>query len=145
MVLLATGCYAGYVPVAPGTFGTLVAIPLCYLLSRVDPVQAVLLLGLFTGFAVWISGKAEDLFNSKDSSLIVIDEIAGLLVTLFLIPWSIKSVAVGFFLFRLIDIVKPFPIRWLEQKLSGGWGIVLDDVAAGICANVFLRLLHRFY
>lgn len=140
MVLLATGCYAGYAPVAPGTFGTLVAIPLCYFLSRLGLVHGILFLGLFTGFAVWMSGEAEKVFKKKDSGLIVIDEIAGLLVTLFLIPWSVKSVVIGFFLFRLMDIAKPFPIRRLETKLPGGWGVVGDDVLAGIYANVALRL-----
>lgn len=143
MVLLATGGYAGYIPVAPGTFGTLVAIPLCYLLSRLGPVQAILFLLIFTGFAVWIAGEAERVFNKKDSRLIVIDEMAGFLVTLFLIPWSVKSIAVGFFLFRLIDIAKPFPIRRLE-RLPGGWGVVTDDLLAGVYANAILRVIIRF-
>lgn len=143
MVLLATGGYAGYIPVAPGTFGTLVAIPLCYLLSRLGPVQAILFLLIFTGFAVWIAGEAERVFNKKDSRLIVIDEMAGFLVTLFLIPWSAKSMAVGFFLFRLIDIAKPFPIRRLE-RLPGGWGVVTDDLLAGVYANAILRVIIRF-
>jgi phosphatidylglycerophosphatase A len=140
VVLLATGCYAGYVPVASGTFGSLVAIPLCYLLSRFSPVYGILILVLFTGFAVWITGKAERIFNKKDSGFIVIDEMAGLLVTLFLIPWSVKSVVIGFFLFRLMDIAKPFPIRRLETRLPGGWGVVGDDLLAGVYANVALRL-----
>lgn len=144
VVMLATGCYAGYIPIASGTFGTLIAIPLCYLVSRLDPLQAILLLGLFTGFAVWMSGEAEQLFNSKDSSLIVVDEMAGFLVTLFLIPWSVKSVVIGFFLFRLLDIAKPFPIRRIEQKVRGGWGVVGDDVLAGIYANVILRVIMKF-
>lgn len=145
MVLMATGCYAGYTPVAPGTFGTLLAIPLCYLLSRLGLVHGILFLGLFTGFAVWMSGEAEKVFKKKDSSLIVIDEIAGLLVTLFLIPWNVKSVVIGFFLFRLMDIAKPFPIRRLETKLPGGWGVVGDDILAGIYANVALRLAIRLF
>jgi phosphatidylglycerophosphatase A len=145
VVLLATGCYAGYVPVAPGTFGTLVAIPLSYLLSRFSPVLRILFLSLFTGFAVWMSGEAEKVFNKKDSGLIVIDEMAGFLVALFLIPWSVKSVVIGFFLFRLIDIAKPFPIRILESKLPGGWGVVGDDLLAGIYVNTILRVINVFF
>jgi phosphatidylglycerophosphatase A len=145
VVLLATGCYAGYAPVASGTFGTLVAIPLCYLLSRVSPVYAILILALFTGFAVWTSGEAEKIFDKKDSGFIVIDEMAGLLVTLFLIPWSVKSVVIGFFLFRLMDIAKPFPIRRLETNLPGGWGVVGDDLLAGVYANVALRFVMRIF
>jgi phosphatidylglycerophosphatase A len=141
VVLLATGCYAGYVPLAPGTFGTLVAIPLCYLLSIVGPLEGVLFIGAFGGVAVWISGEAEKVFKKKDSGLIVIDEMAGFLVTMFLIPWGWKSMVIGFFLFRLMDIAKPFPIRRLESTWPGGWGVVGDDVLAGVYANVILRLM----
>ncbi len=144
VVLLATGCYAGYIPVAPGTFGTLVAVPLCYLLSVFGPFEGALFIAVFAGGSVWISGEAERVFNKKDSSLIVIDEMAGLLVTLFLIPWSTKSVVIGFLLFRLIDITKPFPIRRMESKLHGGWGVVGDDLLAGIYANAVLRVVMRF-
>ena len=85
------------------------------------------------------------MFKKKDSGLIVIDEMAGLLLTLFLIPWSIKTVVIGFFLFRLMDIVKPFPIRRLETTLPRGWGVVGDDVLAGIYANVALRLVMQIF
>ena len=144
VVLLATGCYAGYIPIASGTFGTLVGIPLCYFLSMLGPLGGMLFIMVFAGSAVWISGEAEKVFKKKDSGLIVIDEMAGFLVTLFLIPWSAKSVVTGFLLFRLMDITKPFPIRRLEAKLPGGWGVVGDDVLAGIYANVALRVIMRF-
>ena len=145
VVLLSTGCYAGYVPVAPGTFGTLVAIPLCYLLSMLGLFEGMLFIVVFAGFSVWIAGKAEKIFNKKDSGLIVIDEMAGLLVTLFLIPWSTKSVVAGFLLFRLMDIFKPFPIKRLETRLPGGWGVVGDDLLAGVYANIVLRFAIRFF
>lgn len=141
VVLLATGCYAGYVPRVPGTAGTLVAIPVCYLLSRLGPAQATLLVFLLIGLAVWVSGEAEKLFNRKDSSQIVIDEMAGMSVTLFFVPWTATSVVIGFLLFRIIDMVKPFPIRRLELKVSGGWGVVGDDVLAGIYAHIILRII----
>ena len=145
LVLFATGCYAGYIPIAPGTFGTLISIPLCYLLSELRALEGILLIVAFTGSAVWISGEVEKVFKKKDAGLIVIDEIAGMLVTLFLIPWSAKSVVAGFFLFRLFDIAKPFPIRRLEEKLPGGWGVVGDDILAGIYANVVLRFVVRLF
>ena len=145
VVLLATGCYAGCVPMAPGTLGTLVALPLAYLLSLLGPIEGVLFIIVFAGFAVWISGEGEKVFQRKDPGLIVIDEMAGFLVTLFLISWSWKNVVTGFFLFRLMDVVKPFPIRRLESKWPGGWGVVGDDVLAGVYANVILRFATRLF
>ena len=144
-MLFATGCYAGYIPIAPGTFGTLIAIPLCYLISELRALEGIIFIVAFTVFAVWISGQAEKVFKKKDAGLIVIDEMAGFVVTLFLIPWSAKSVAAGFFLFRLFDITKPFPIRSMEEKLPGGLGVVGDDILAGIYANVILRLVVRLF
>ncbi len=144
VVVLATGCYTGYVPIASGTFGTLVAIPLCYLISRLGPVQAVLLVLLFAGVAVWISDEAEKLFNSRDPGLIVIDEIAGFLVTMLFIPWSIKGVVIGFLVFRCMDIAKPFPVRRVESRLKGGWGVVGDDILAGVYANVIARIITGY-
>ena len=141
VVVLATGCYAGYVPKAPGTAGSLVAIPLCYLVSRLDTAQAIVFVLLFIGLAVWVSGETEKLFDEKDCSLIVIDEIAGMAVTLLLVPWTVTSVVFGFLLFRIMDIVKPFPIRKLELRLRGGWGVVGDDVLAGIYAHVVLTIV----
>ncbi len=145
VVLLATACYAGYVPRVPGTAGTVVGIPLCYLLSRLGPMQATVFVFLFIGLAVWVSGEAEKLLKRKDSRQIVIDEMAGLSVTLFLIPWAVTNVVIGFLLFRLIDIVKPFPIRRLESTLSGGWGVVGDDVLAGMYAHIVLRIILRVF
>lgn len=141
VVLFATGGYVGHIPVASGTFGTLVAVPLCFLLSLLGPLQGMLFIVAFVGFAVWIAGEAEKVFDQKDSRLIVIDEMAGFLVTLFLIPWSTEALVVGFLLFRLMDIAKPFPIRRLETGLPGGWGVVGDDLLAGVYANVALRLI----
>ncbi len=145
MVALATGLYTGYIPVASGTFGTVVALPLCYLLSVLGPVEGIIFTGAFMGFAVWTAGEAEKIFEKKDSGLIVIDEMAGFLVTLFLIPWCTKNVVIGFIVFRLMDVVKPFPIRSLESKLPGGWGVVGDDILAGVYANLALRIVMRFF
>jgi len=93
--------------------------------------------------ATWIANEAEKVFNSKDPGCIVIDEIAGIILTLFGLPFNIISVAAGFFVFRVLDIWKPYPIRLLENKFSGGFGIVLDDVAAGILSNLILRFFLK--
>jgi phosphatidylglycerophosphatase A len=127
VVALATGLYAGYIPIAPGTFGTLVAIPFSFFLAVLGPLEAIVFLAIFFGVAVWIAGEAEKIFQTKDSGLIVIDEMAGLLVTLYGIPLNVTSLAAGFLLFRLFDITKPFPIRRLETILPGGWGVVGDE------------------
>ncbi len=94
---------------------------------------------------MWVSSEAEKLFSRKDPGLIVIDEMAGFLMTLLFIPWSAKSVVIGFFVFRLMDITKPFPIRRIEAKLPGGWGVVGDDILAGIYANLVLRIVMKFF
>lgn len=145
MVVLATGFYAGCIPFASGTFGTVAAVPLCYLLTMLGPREGALFIAAFTGFAVWVSGEAEKIFNKKDSGLIVIDEMAGFLVTMFLIPWNVNTLVTGFLLFRFMDIAKPFPIRRLESTLPGGWGVVGDDVLAGIYANAVLRVVIKLF
>lgn len=144
VVFLASGCRTGFIPGAPGTFGTLAAIPLCYLVSRLSVVMGLIFIGFFTGMAVWASSKAEKIFSQKDSSHIVVDEMAGFLVALFLIPWGLKSVVIGFTAFRAFDIFKPFPIRRLESRWRGGWGVVGDDILAGIYANAVTRGIVSF-
>lgn len=139
---LATGGFVGKAGFAPGTLGSLAALPLCYLISvpENDLMAAVVIIGLILG-AVWIAGKAEVLYNKKDPGCIVVDEIAGMLVTLYAIPVTAGTMALGFFSFRVFDIFKPYPIRLLDQRLRGGWGIVADDLAAGLLANITVRVL----
>jgi phosphatidylglycerophosphatase A len=144
IVFLATGCYAGYIPFAPGTFGSLIAIPLVWCLSKLAPAISVFAILLFIPFSFWVAGEAEKLFNKKDSGCIVIDEIAGMLVTFFLIPWSTQNILIGFVLFRIFDIAKPFPIGLIDRKLKGGPGVVMDDIMAGVYANAVLRLVLLF-
>ena len=90
--------------------------------------------------AVWIAQIAEQQLNRKDPGCIVIDEIVGQSIALFHLPLTWRHLPAGFLLFRLFDIAKPPPARYLESRLSGGWGVVLDDVAAGIMAHIVLRL-----
>ena len=141
VMFLATGCFIGKIPFAPGTIGTILGLPLCFVLSRIDFFVAILCTVIFIFFAIGIAHKAEKILDIKDSGCIVIDEIAGLMVTLLGLPFNMVSAVAGFLIFRFFDILKPFPIRLLDKNLSGGSGIVLDDVAAGICSNVFLRVI----
>ena len=128
-------------PLAPGTFGTLPGLPICWLLSRIDLSITVFLIFLTIPIAIWISGKAEQILGEKDPGCIVIDEIVGMIVALAGLPFNAITVGLGFVIFRLLDITKPFPISFLERRFKGGTGIVLDDVAAGIIANITLRII----
>lgn len=98
-------------------------------------------MSVLTLLAVYASGEAERIFDRKDSPRIVIDEIVGLLWSLALVGPTVGRIVLAFFLFRIFDIVKPPPARWCQDRLPGGWGVVMDDVAAGIWANVALQLV----
>ena len=144
-LIIATGFGVGYSPVAPGTLGTLVAIPIHYFLSDIpSPLYEITLIGFFF-LSVWISENAQIFFGKKDDQRIVIDEIIGFLITMLWIPKTTRFIIIGFILFRFFDILKPFPIRRLERRLKGGYGVVLDDVAAGVYANIILHLIGRIY
>jgi phosphatidylglycerophosphatase A len=143
ILFLAAGFGAGYVPIAPGTAGTLVAIPIFLVLSSIPfPLYELTILTFFF-FASWISGEAERCWGRKDHPRIVIDEIVGYLITMLWLPKTTLFTILGFFLFRFFDIVKPPPIRLLE-KVKGGYGVVLDDVLAGVYANIILQIVHLF-
>lgn len=141
VIFLATGFYSGKMPFAPGTFGSLAALPLCWLMARLNRSAALLGTLFVIAAAIWLAGKAEHLLNRKDPGSIVIDEIAGMLVTFSGLPFTPFSAIAGFVLFRVLDIAKPFPIRWVEKRLSGGTGVVMDDLIAGVVANLGCRLL----
>jgi len=144
-LLFSTGFGVGYSPVAPGTLGTLIAIPVYYFLSNIpSPIYEITLIGFFF-LSVWISENAEIFFGKKDDRRIVIDEMMGFFITMLWIPKANHFIVIGFFLFRLFDILKPFPIRRLERGLKGGFGVVLDDVIAGVYANIILHLIGRVY
>lgn len=139
---MATGCYVGFSPLIPGTMGTLVAIPIYLFLTRLPVLHS---LGILLGsicIAIWASDGAEVLLQSRDCRHIVIDEMVGFLVAMFMVPPTLRDVLLGFFLFRGFDIVKPFPIRALEERVRGGYGVVLDDIIAGIYSNLVIHVLR---
>lgn len=145
ILFLATGFYVGYIPFAPGTFGSLVGLPFCLLFGLTGTKGAFFLTLLFICFAIGIAHQAEKYLQKKDPGPIVIDEMAGMLVTFLAIPFTAETAVLGFYIFRILDIAKPAPIRYLEKHLPGGAGIVLDDVAAGIFANLILRSILIFW
>ncbi len=142
--LLATWGGSGYSPFASGTAGTLAAIPFYICLAGLPLPLYLLTLTAFFFLACWASGKAEIIFEEKDSGKIVIDEVIGYLVTMTAIPCDWRYIIAGFLLFRFFDIVKPPPANWFDQKLKNGYGVVLDDVAAGVYAWACLFVLTRF-
>ncbi len=144
VLLLATGLGSGRSPVAPGTAGTLVAVPL-YLLLAPLPVPLYLALVILACVpAVWVCGRAAERLGREDPPAVVLDEILGYLLTMTAAPGGWPALLAGFLAFRVFDIVKPWPVRWVDAHLRGGAGIVLDDLAAAVYAWCALHLLFYF-
>ncbi len=140
--LVSTFFYAGYFPFAPGTFGSLLALLIIwFLIPAFFYILIPLSIGIFF-LSVWSATRAEEFFG-QDGSPIVIDEVTGMVISLIFVPREIKFFLGAFLLFRFFDIVKLPPARQVE-KLEGGWGVTLDDVIAGIYANLSLHLIFYF-
>lgn len=131
----------GFIPIAPATFASLVALPLIWLLPKSVAVYGLVLLAVFL-LAVYLATALEGRWG-RDARRITIDEIAGMLVSFFLVPFTLWSALVGFLLFRLFDVVK-LPFVRAFERLPGGWGVVMDDVMAGVCVNLVLQVIFRF-
>ena len=140
---IATLWFIGYLPIAPGTFGSLAAFALFILLKPSLPVHFILLL-LIGVVGVVSSHIAEILLNERDSGHIVIDEVCGYFVSVLFLPQTLGYAVAAFFLFRFFDILKPFPIRQIESAMKGGTGIMTDDILAGIYTNVALQIWTVF-
>jgi phosphatidylglycerophosphatase A len=140
-VLLAAWGPCGFAPVAPGTVGTLGAIPLYLVLSRLPPAGYLAATAALTALAVAAAARAGAYWGVADASPIVIDEVAGFLVTMALVPFSWPAVAAGFAAFRVFDVLKPWPASALD-RVKSGFGVVMDDVAAGVWAWTALAALR---
>jgi phosphatidylglycerophosphatase A len=138
--VIASFFYVGYVPIIPGTFGSMATFALYFGLIRFSHLTYIVATLLVIVLGIWAAGRMEKESKIIDPSFVVIDEVAGQLITLFLIPISWEFLLTGFVLFRIFDIVKPFPARQAEQ-LPGGFGIMLDDVLVGIYANLVLHCI----
>ncbi len=140
-VLLACGLGSGLIPKAPGTFGTLAAIPLFLWMQHLALLSYLLITAAFFALGIWISAEAIKLFRCDDPSEVVWDEVVGFLITMIAAPTGWQWLILGFVLFRIFDIWKPWPVNLADQKLHGGLGIMLDDVIAGVYALIVLQLI----
>ena len=152
IIFFATGIYSGYAPIAPGTAGSVVGLVVVWLvfgpLWAHSPALCLLVFAIAFVIACWISDRAERIFDNHDDSRIVIDEVLGMVATMFMNPTGMNragliSLAAGFALFRFFDIIKPFPASLIDRRLRGGGGVMLDDLAAGIYANLVLQVARR--
>ncbi len=147
IIFFATGIYTGYSPVASGTAGSVVGIALSWLVFAPmwSRSRAVCLVVFAIAFAIscWISNEAEKIFEEHDSGKIVIDEVLGMVFTMFGNPTTWPWMLAGFLLFRLFDVLKPFPARQIDSQMRNGAGVMLDDLAAAVYANIVLQIVAR--
>jgi len=147
IIFFATGIYTGYSPIASGTAGSVVGVALSWLVfgpmwSRSRALTLVIFAIAFA-IACWISNEAEKIFQEHDSGKIVIDEVLGMVFTMVGNPMSWPWMLAGFFLFRLFDVLKPFPAAQIDRGLRNGAGVMLDDLAAAVYANIVLQIVAR--
>ena len=139
LMFVATGAGSGYLPIAPGTWGSAVGVLLWLVLGRLAPAPYFSLVGVLFVLGVFSAGAAEKIVDRPDPGVVVIDEIVGQLIGLSLVPAHPAAIFAGFCLFRFFDILKPFPVGWIDSNLHGGLGIMLDDVVAGLYALLALQ------
>jgi phosphatidylglycerophosphatase A len=137
--LLAFGFGSGAAPKAPGTWGTLAAVLIYWPLSQLSPEHYLLMLLVTSVMGIYICGQTARDLGVHDHGSIVWDEFVGFWITMFAAPVGWVWVVVGFVLFRFFDIIKPWPISWIDKRITGGLGIMLDDVIAGVMAAVVLQ------
>ena len=141
--LITSFFYLGHSPFMPGTMGSLGGLLVYFLVKNNDVLYGFAILFLFF-LGVMFAGEAEKIYKRKDPKMIVIDEACGMLLSLFFVPFSMFSVIVGFFLFRVFDILKPPPAKRME-KITGSLGIMFDDIIAALYTNIILQVLTRAF
>lgn len=140
--LLACGLGTGSMPYAPGTFGTLLAVPVYWFMQSLSMEAYIGLTGLLFLLGIFLCGYTAKKLGTHDHGGIVWDEVVGYLITMTFVPVGWAWIVLGFLLFRLADIFKPWPIRWFDQHVTGGFGIMLDDVLAGVYAMLVLYIIQ---
>ena len=138
---VAFGLGVGLLPRAPGTFGTLIAVPLVVLLTFLGSWLYAIVCVAFVGLAIMVADRVEHQLGQEDPGVIVIDEVVGFMVAMAFLPVKLWVVVMAFVIFRLLDILKPPPVLWIEQRFKGGVAIVADDVVAGLLTNAVVHLL----
>jgi phosphatidylglycerophosphatase A len=144
VLFLAFGFGSGLAKKAPGTCGTVAAIPVYYLFAQTNSLIYGILTIIATVAGIWICDVAAKKLDEHDFGGIVWDEVAGYLITMWFVPFSWQAMLAGFILFRIFDILKPWPIKWIDQQVHGGLGIMLDDVLAAVFAGLLLLLATRY-
>jgi len=142
-IFFASGFGSGFIPLAPGTWGSAVGVALVWKFWGNSVFVQFLWVLLLGALGVWASGVTCQYFKKQDCQYIVIDEIVGLMITMIGIPITGYELVIGFLLFRLFDVVKPVPVNWVDKKLKNGLGVMLDDVVAGIYGNLIMHLILR--
>ncbi len=140
---LATLFGIGKISKAPGTVATFATIPIWYVLAQAGPLIYMTVTFLLFPLGVWAAQIYENQSGTHDSKEIVIDEVVGFLITMTWLPLTWQSAVLGFCLFRFFDIIKPPPIRQLDQKIPGGFGVMVDDVAAGLISSILMQLIYN--
>ncbi len=140
ILFLSSNAGLGYAPVAPGTFGTLAGIPIFWLLAGLPAPLWLLTWCALLALSCWVAEAAGRIYGVTDDGRIVIDELVGYLATVALLPFSWPAALLGFFWFRIFDVLKPPPVSWIDRRWKNGVGVVFDDVMAGIYAAAALRL-----
>lgn len=145
ILFCATGFGSGASPIAPGTFGTIIGVMIYLLISQLNVVPYFLVTLLLLVIGIPICAQACKRLNTHDHPGIVWDEIVGFLITMFFSPVNWLTICLGFLLFRLFDIWKPWPIKVCDQKVPGGLGVMLDDVLAGVYSLCALQIILYFF
>jgi phosphatidylglycerophosphatase A len=145
LMFIATGAYSGYLPKAPGTWGSAVGVLIWLCICRMELLPFLTVVTIFFFVGIVSGGAAEKIIDRVDPRPVVIDEIVGQLIALTAVPFHPVPILLSFLLFRFFDILKPFPANWIDRHLCGGWGIMLDDVVAGLYAWMVLQLGLRLY
>lgn len=140
--IVSTWFYVGKIRWAPGTLGTLATIPFVIVFQMMGSIGYIAVTFLIVFLGIFLSDIYEKSKGDHDLSEIVIDEVAGYMIAMTLLPMTWQALTLSFLIFRFFDIFKPFPIGWLDRKINGGLGVMVDDIAAGVITNVILQILY---